>query len=309
MPLSDIATTGRNSKNPILTRGPSSFRTSDEVGVSNDALTMEERTYGDERDMSRPARVAEVTLRFGAHGALPQLRCVTTCADGEGNVYCYGGDDVMNTTKALIHVSTKLPWSWRTVHSNEAAWPPKVIMACMAYHRGVLLLYGGKGHAELLSDELWAFDLALAEWRLLQTTGAAPPGLWCATANVLTGDRLLIYGGTDPSGRVSGNAYVFDMHTLHWTCVVMPFARESHRAVLLNDVLYVFGGMACVVDETVADVQLPSNALLAMDTLAHPLVMREVHCAGNVVPLGVQGHCMVACAGELWVVGNCDGGG
>lgn len=72
----------------------------------------------------------------------------------------------------------------------------------MAVWTGVeILLWGGLiDEWETFDTETHAYDPAADRWRRLPPAGE-PPDVRAAAAAVWTGDALLVWGGTSPSGR------------------------------------------------------------------------------------------------------------
>lgn len=165
----------------------------------------------------------------------------------------YGGDNAFSQRGSLRAMSVGGGrWRAEELHAGgDADSPPKTIMSTLAYWReggpqGALVLYGGKT-SRAISDQLWCFDLATKAWRRLQPSGPAAPALWCHTANVIAGNRMVIYGGSTDD-RVSSALYTLDLNLMQWQAPIFTaYGRESHQACLLNDMLYVFGGFPGVV--------------------------------------------------------------
>ncbi|KAF8499876.1 hypothetical protein F5888DRAFT_1633488 [Russula emetica] len=113
-------------------------------------------------------------------------------------------------------------------------------------------VFGGRTAKERFND-IWALDLDCLNsnpfWESYEPApGNEKPLPRAGHVSVTTGDRIIIFGGyADPHTRFN-DTWSFNISTRKWTelqCTgSIPSPRANHAAVLIDDVMYVFGGRA-----------------------------------------------------------------
>ncbi|KAF8492373.1 hypothetical protein F5888DRAFT_1858822 [Russula emetica] len=114
-----------------------------------------------------------------------------------------------------------------------------------------LFVFGGRTAKGRLND-IWALDLDCLNskpfWESYEPApGNEEPLPRNVHVSVTTGDRIIIFGGYDGQ-HVFNDTWSFNISTRKWTelqCTgSIPSPRGGHAAVLIDDVMYVFGGRA-----------------------------------------------------------------
>ncbi|KAL2931413.1 tRNA wybutosine-synthesizing protein 2/3/4 [Bienertia sinuspersici] len=109
---------------------------------------------------------------------------------------------------------------------------------------GLMVVLGGRADPTNILDDLWIFNIADAEWKLVgNTSDVFAPRHRHAAAVV--GSNVYVFGGLNNSTLYS-SLVVLDVDTLRWkevhACGERPCARHSHSMVACGDKLYLFGG-------------------------------------------------------------------
>jgi len=138
-------------------------------------------------------------------------------------------------------------------------------------------------------DDTWVLDFANNNSfsKISVTNGPVPRGYHTGVA---TKDEVIIYGGRTESVDILSDVWRFNIATLQWTQDtvtgdVKPPIRSFHSAVLVDNLIYVFGAYA-------AEVFTSSNDLWAYDIVAKQWkVLIANGAAGSPPPR--QGHAAV----------------
>ncbi|KAH9995850.1 hypothetical protein BJV77DRAFT_211716 [Russula vinacea] len=114
-----------------------------------------------------------------------------------------------------------------------------------------LFVFGGRTDGGHLND-MWAFDLnspvnSNPVWNSYEPApGDKKPPPRAGHVLVTTGDRIILFGGADRP-KWYNDTWSFDVSTGEWTelrctgCVPSP--RSGHTASLVDDIMYVYGGL------------------------------------------------------------------
>ncbi|CAG8798905.1 26487_t:CDS:2, partial [Racocetra persica] len=112
-----------------------------------------------------------------------------------------------------------------------------------------MYIFGGRFEGYYLND-LLAFDVNTymangAGWEFITPASQSPPGRM-AHISCVYNDKIYMFGGND-AHRCFNDMWCFDPRTNTWTelsCIgFIPSARKFHGAAIVDDVIYVFGGM------------------------------------------------------------------
>ncbi|KAF9959050.1 Negative regulator of mitotic exit [Mortierella alpina] len=128
--------------------------------------------------------------------------------------------------------------------------------------RNSMLLYGGitnPGNAP--SPYLIEFQPATSTWSRISTTGVSPGNInrHCMVP-AYNGTKMVVFGGTGPSGIPQGSIYVLDVKTMSWIKGAQPEARQNRT------------GMACTVAGDNFVVWGGDYILTAVDSFATPII-------------------------------------
>lgn len=93
------------------------------------------------------------------------------------------------------------------------------------------------------SNELHFFNLTKGSWECPSTTGSRPPPCQGFTFTLVDADRVILFGGFQPSTRRRVNdVYILNLHTKHWIrlynhldpSIPWPLGRDDHSACVKN---------------------------------------------------------------------------
>ncbi|GBG30908.1 Kelch domain-containing protein 3 [Hondaea fermentalgiana] len=104
--------------------------------------------------------------------------------------------------------------------------------------------YGGKGKFDYYSDTM-ALDLETNTWHKVRTGGRAPTARYGHRASVV-GERMYIFGGSGPNGKLHNEVFFLDTTTWCWVEVTAtnagPRPRFNHAQTLVGDKIVIHGG-------------------------------------------------------------------
>ncbi|GJJ77818.1 hypothetical protein EMPS_10177 [Entomortierella parvispora] len=135
----------------------------------------------------------------------------------------------------------------------------------LATDRLRLYAFGGfHQYTDAVNNDLYRLDIDTMVWeKLLYTKGDPPSKRNDHTATLWGEDRIVIFGGNDELNNYCNDVHVLHVRTLTWETPKVsgniPLGRVKHGATILNDMLYVSGG--------VLDQDGVSPALLRLDLL------------------------------------------
>ncbi|KAK4439340.1 tRNA wybutosine-synthesizing protein 2/3/4 [Sesamum alatum] len=107
-----------------------------------------------------------------------------------------------------------------------------------------IYVIGGRADPMNILNEVWVFNNAKKEWKLLQCSGSLFPPRHRHTAAVVS-SKIYVFGGIDNEAVLS-SLYVFDTDTSEWSEIEIqgdqPGHRHSHSMDASGSKLYIFGG-------------------------------------------------------------------
>ncbi|KAK6123931.1 hypothetical protein DH2020_042328 [Rehmannia glutinosa] len=107
-----------------------------------------------------------------------------------------------------------------------------------------LYLIGGRADPMNILNEVWVYNMAKKEWKLLQCSGSFFPPRHRHTA-VVVGSKIYVFGGIYNDSILS-SLYVLDTETSEWSEIKshgdQPGPRHSHSMDTKESKLYLFGG-------------------------------------------------------------------
>jgi len=164
--------------------------------------------------------------------------------------------------------------------------------------RKEVYLFGGVDiHLEVLSD-IWKFtfndDLISGKWEYLNRLDY---GIWSHTATYHEKtDKIYLIGGLTqyaPGCNYNRNIITYDLKSNDCKYNVSSLIRESHDTVLVNNDLYIIGG--------VGDHNVISNDILILNTEELSV---NIHFVDPRISL--QGHCSFLLENKIYIVGGED---
>jgi N-acetylneuraminic acid mutarotase len=190
---------------------------------------------------------------------LPLAASAITSTPGD-LVYGFGGATNSNNNTIisgdLYKIDVKLN-SFEIIKVDGFAPKPR-IGASLTYHDNGVILFGGLLADDVLSNEIWRFDLNSNSWSRFNVESKIFARV--SHTAVIYDSKLVVYGGLvrefGHNNPKSGSLYpkddiaVFDFSRKQWHFVFIPGTsrppgRYHHSAVVLKDEMYVFGGARC----------------------------------------------------------------
>ncbi|GJQ80362.1 Hcf, partial [Trypoxylus dichotomus] len=164
--------------------------------------------------------------------------------------------------------------------------------------KDLMVVFGGGN--EGIVDELHVYNTATNQWFVPIMKGDIPPG--CAAYGfVVDGTRLLIFGGMVEYGKYSSELYELQASRWEWKKLKpkppklgsAPCARLGHSFTLVNDKVYLFGGLANESSNPKHNIPCYLNDLFALDIRSNP-VQWEIPTTQGQAPPPRESHTGVA---------------
>ncbi|RZB40520.1 host cell factor 2, partial [Asbolus verrucosus] len=139
-----------------------------------------------------------------------------------------------------------------------------------------MVVFGGGN--EGIVDELHVYNTATNQWFVPMTKGDVPPG--CAAYGfVVDGTRLLVFGGMVEYGKYSNELYELQASKWEWRRLKpkppksgpAPCPRLGHSFTLVNNKVYLFGGLANDSADPKNNVPRYLNDLYTLDIRTSPV--------------------------------------
>jgi len=182
------------------------------------------------------------TDSWGTRAPMPTARAEFQANVVNGKIYLLSGTlstgDISNATE--VYDPSNDSWS------VAAAIPTAVGLYASAVVNSKIYVEGGGKSGPTITDLNQIYDPETNMWTLGEPL-PAPLVVWAAagaTTGLYAPTRLYVIGGT-PDGIKSVNAtQIYDPRTNSWTTgALMPTARGALSVTVVNDTLYVIGGM------------------------------------------------------------------
>ena len=123
----------------------------------------------------------------------------------------YGGDnrfEYLNDVWALNVDANK----WQKLKCTGKSQPGPRYGHAIALVGTYLYLFGGKGEAGIIYNDLWRLDMENSSWELMQSSSAAPPNPRFGHSMIAAEDALVVFGGWE--GKTADNqVWLFDLST------------------------------------------------------------------------------------------------
>lgn len=134
---------------------------------------------------------------------------------------------------------------WEKMDSTTWMQFPGALYGHSSIHvRNFIFVFGGIGRNELLSNDLWIFDLNLNIWSRPSVRGTKPSARSHHIAS-LVGKNMFVSGGSTHSEYLS-DVYYLCTETLVWYCSTIsgdePAPRFGHTASEINQTQFTYGG-------------------------------------------------------------------
>lgn len=179
-------------------------------------------------------------------GSTPSPRSSSVAALWWGRLVLFGGVGLKSYFNDVhsMDVATHEWCRW-----DCAGQPPQPRAgACGAVVEGEsLVVFGGRGELNVF-DDLWALDLQKREWGRPQIVGSCPPPREDAAMLIHLKRECVIYGGSNSTGQVLADMWVWNMRRSVWNCVMysgdgpMNGLAASASTLLDEQTAVFFGG-------------------------------------------------------------------
>lgn len=178
-------------------------------------------------------------------GELPKARSgQKEAAVTDDTFVIFGGSTVGDFFSNELYFCNVDNKSWSTIKSKNP--PPGRTDHVMVRHQKNLYVFGGQGERRTIFNDLHRFSLEKGGWKVIKTEGAIVKGRFGHTASVYK-DSMFVFGGWD------GWACLDDFLEYSFTTNIFyeirrasgkrPTPRYRHDSVVINDKLFVFGGV------------------------------------------------------------------
>ncbi|XP_018325608.1 host cell factor 1 isoform X2 [Agrilus planipennis] len=164
--------------------------------------------------------------------------------------------------------------------------------------KDLMVVFGGGN--EGIVDELHVYNTATNQWFVPVTKGDIPPG--CAAYGfVVDGTRLLVFGGMVEYGKYSNELYELQASRWEWKRLKprppkngsAPCPRLGHSFTLVQNKVYLFGGLANDSEDPKNNIPRHLKDLYALDIRVNP-VQWEVPVTHGPSPPPRESHTGVA---------------
>ncbi|XP_074594058.1 host cell factor 1-like [Brevipalpus obovatus] len=169
--------------------------------------------------------------------------------------------------------------------------------------KDLIIIFGGGN--EGIVDELHVYNSTLNQWFIPQVKGDIPQG--CAAYGfVCDGTRLLVFGGMVEYGKYSNELHELQASRWEWKKLkpkppkngVYPCPRLGHSFTLINNKVYLFGGLANDSDDPKNNIPRYLNDLYVLEMKPHSNAMQwELPQTHGTPPPPRESHSAVAYMG------------
>jgi N-acetylneuraminic acid mutarotase len=138
---------------------------------------------------------------------------------------------------------------WLPIFSRPGSfWPAARAEHSAVVYKDKMLIFGGYDGKRKLHDTV-AFDLKDYSWEAVAITGGYYPNRRCKHSAVVFKNKMYVLGGfqfaNDKNAAVT-DLVALDLENMSWNLEFMngpvPEGLQAHKAVVVNDAMYVFGG-------------------------------------------------------------------
>ncbi|XP_050313887.1 host cell factor 1 [Anthonomus grandis grandis] len=142
--------------------------------------------------------------------------------------------------------------------------------------KDLMVVFGGGN--EGIVHELHVYNTATNQWFVPVTKGDVPPG--CAAYGfVVEGTRLLVFGGMVEYGKYSNELFELQASKWEWKKIMPkppkagppPCPRLGHSFTIVNNKVYLFGGLANDSEDPKNNVPRYLNDLYSLDMRSNPM--------------------------------------
>ncbi|EGW34626.1 uncharacterized protein SPAPADRAFT_131353 [Spathaspora passalidarum NRRL Y-27907] len=148
---------------------------------------------------------------------------VVSLTNSSSRLYLFGGqleNDVFNDLYYFELNSFKSPQaSWELVEPANNFKPPPLTNHSMSIYQNQIYIFGGIYNNELVSNDLWIFNVEHNKWSKIDASGYIPKPV-NEHSSCIVNDKLYIYGGNDFKGIIYSSLYVLDLNTFVWSKLI-----------------------------------------------------------------------------------------
>jgi len=136
---------------------------------------------------------------------------------------------------------------WREIKAEGSVPPPiRKHTAVLSEDENTMVVFGGVGDDGKLYSDVYLLDLISNKWTIAVTTGDKPVARIGHTAALISGNRMIIFGGNSDRSMLN-ELHIYDISKKIWKKQTpsgdIPVARTSTIASMTGNYFSIFGGI------------------------------------------------------------------
>lgn len=108
-----------------------------------------------------------------------------------------------------------------------------------------MIVFGGYYKTQK-SNHTWEYNIGLNKWKVLETYDELPPPRTDHSA-VFHGGYMFVFGGSDEDNHKLNDFWRLNLKMNRWSEIKVnkntPSPRSGHAVAMINDRMYLFGGI------------------------------------------------------------------
>lgn len=208
------------------------------------------KSRGQQQQVALSARWQE----FQGGGAVPLGRIPAGATTCDGSLFVFGGETDYDSSDPFVvnrylndlwmftpKAGSAADGEWSELSADGDANAPSMrTLSSMVCSSGKIFLWGGHvrivGQKYTTAADLWSFDIANRQWKLLQNNTALHngPSPMAGQTGTLVEDKMVIFGGRSPTDGVQNAVWIYDISAGTWrkgSPMFSPAPRHFHIAV------------------------------------------------------------------------------
>jgi N-acetylneuraminic acid mutarotase len=230
------------------------------------------------------------------NGEKPCARAFHTAVLYRGLMYIFGGCNGKGRFNRIFRMD---PETGSCAILNTSGDPPTTRYCHTAVqYQASMIVFGGKcggrNSNKRLAD-MFSYDFGTGGWTNIVQSGEIPESR-SAHTSVVSGSKMLMFGGRNANGDCCEDLYEFNLVTDTWRRVEIRsplFGRARHSAVVHNERLVVFGGWN-------GKKKMNDLFILRLDTMAFEYV-QDTDEADESLPCRRECHTAVVCENSMYL--------
>ncbi len=170
------------------------------------------------------------------------------CANLNDNMYFFGGHPEANTHKVDVYNISSNTWS------RAQDMPYEALASTAITYNGKIYVFSSNLHDG--NSYIQIYNPQTNSW----TSLTMPYGIYHATSQVYNG-KVYIFGGLDSTLQNSSYVYIYDISTNTWNLEnSMPISKHNISSVLIGNEIYILGGAASNIYDTIDIYNILTNS-------------------------------------------------